>query len=516
MIGYSKVYAILQQNYYYNLPTFLWYYSYKNPNYKNVKKLFIICTILVLILFIVLNVCNAEVWFYFFIFLFYAVLISVVNIKINLEKLKKPLVITMRVKRLILTNFVILFISYFLTFVLSFNISKWFVLTFVLLQLCGGCFVVLSNCVNLPVEKLIQQIYIHKAKNKLKQFKNLIVIGVTGSYGKTSTKNYLCEMLKTKYSVLCTPASFNTPMGITRTILNNLKPYHQILILEMGANHKNDIAKLCKIVKPNISIVTAVGLQHLKTFKTFDNIVKTKYQIVLNTKQSGFFVTNSTNEVCKNYAKKSHIMSLTVGYGLNDYCKIENVEQNNENMLITFKIDKTSYQFSTTLIGEFNVLNILLGVVVSLKLNVSIEQIKGVVKTLKPVKHRLEVKKLNNGAILIDDSFNSNPLGAKKAIDALNKFKGKKFVITCGMVELGDKQFEENYNFGCLLKNVDEVLIVNKLNYEAISGGMIASGCEKPKLFDSFNLAYEYVSKKLDCNSVLLIENDLSDCYINF
>ena len=511
----TKTYAILQQNYY-NLPTLFWCYNYKNPNYKSIKIPYIVSMILTSLLIIIFNLCGAKIWFCLFVLLLLFVTMCFLTFKLNIEELKKPLVVTKRIKRLIITNFVLLFFSYYFVLYLSVSVNTWFMLFIVLLQQCFGCFVILSNFINIPLEKLIQQIYILKAKAKLKQFKNLIVIGITGSYGKTSTKNYLCEMLKTKYSVLCTPASYNTPMGITRTILNNLKPYHQILILEMGADHKNDINKLCKIVKPDVSIITAVGAQHLKTFKTVENIIKTKYQIVLNTKQSGFFVTNSTNEICKGFANKSHIESLSVGNNNNDFCKIEHIEQLNENMVITFKFNNKVYKLSTSLIGEFNAINILLGFVVAFKLGVSFEEVRNAVKNLKAVKHRLEVKKLNNGAILIDDSFNSNPLGAKMAINALNNFNKKRYVITCGMVELGEKQFEENYNLGKNLKDVDEVLVVNSLNFDAISSGMIDCGCVKPVLFNHFNEAYEYVSSKLDCNSVLLIENDLSDCYINF
>ena len=346
------------------------------------------------------------------------------------------------------------------------------------------------------------------------------MIAVTGSYGKTSTKNYLCEMLKTKYEVLCSPNSYNTPMGVTKTILEYLKPYHQILILEMGADHNNDIYKLCKIASPNISIITAVGAQHLKTFKIIDNIINTKFQLVLGTQANGFFVTNTSNKICKLYFENSPILSYDVNFENNNdkkqpYAKISNVTTNENGMTFNLKIDDKVINFQTKLLGEFNAINISLACVVAKKLGVKVEEIKNVVKNLKPTLHRLSLSKLKNGAVIIDDSFNSNPEGAKFACNVLKSFNKKhKVVITCGMVELGEKQAAENYEFGKLLAEFDEVLIVNKLNYKAINSGILFMGGKSAKCYKNFVDAYSYLTKKLNKNFVVLIENDLTDSYI--
>lgn len=504
----------MQQNYYYNIQSLLWFYNSKNSNYNSSKKLYVFGLFVFSVLLVLFNIANLKFHFYFINLLFLVVLFIIINNKLNFENLKKPLVVTKRVSRLIITNFLLMFCLYFCILYVGFKVSCWYIILLIPTILSSGVIATIANLLNRPIEIIIQQFYIFKAKQKLKTYNELIVVGITGSYGKTSTKNYLCEILKQKYSVLCTPASYNTPMGITKTILNNLKPYHQILILEMGADHKNDINRLCKIVKPDIAIITAVGEQHLKTFRSLENIIKTKYQLVLNTKPDGFFVTNTTNPICQTYANNSQIQTYTVGNANNCFCKLLSLTQNNENMVINFSYNNIEYHLETSLIGEYNAINILLAVVVALKLGVDINQIKCSTKLLKSVEHRLQVKKLNNGAIMIDDSFNSNPLGCKMAINALNNFNMKKYVITCGMVELGEKQFEENYKFGTLLANVTEVVIVNNLNYQSIAMGVVDAGGEKPKLFGSFKLAYDYISSKLDSNSVLLIENDLSDCYI--
>lgn len=321
-------------------------------------------------------------------------------------------------------------------------------------------------------------------------------------------------MLKSKYNVLCSPKSYNTPMGITKTILEKLKPFHEILILEMGADHNHDINKICKIVKPNISIITSVGNQHLKTFKTINNIINTKFEIVKNTKNNGFFVTNTINEICLNYFNNSPIKCFNVDKNYNAYLKITNIFANENGLNFEIEMENNTYKFTTNLLGKFNVYNICLSIIVAYKLGVALNDLKNIVENLKPVEHRLCVKQLKNGITLIDDSFNSNLVGACEAVESLMLFKNKhKIIITCGMVELGEKQFEENFNFGKSLKDVDEVIVVNTTNFKAISEGLKSVCNKKPKLFKSFNSAFEYVNT-LNKNLVVLIENDLPDAYI--
>ena len=434
---------------------------------------------------------------------------------ILLKKLKCGLVITRRVKRLFFT-FIVLISA--ITACVCFLAYKFNVLWFLLLggiEFCLFIFVVVSNLINLPMEIIIKFYYIIKAKNKLKHFKQLKIIAITGSCGKTSTKNYLYELLKNKYNVLVSPASYNTQMGITITILNKLKSYHDILILEMGADHKNDIKKLCKIVKPDISVVTSVGYQHLKTFKTVKNIIKTKYQIVENTVKNGLFFTNLTNAICKRYFNSSCVKAYGVGINLKQaYCNVTNYKFSANGTEFEAIINGENVIFKTKLLGEFNIINLLLAVAVAVNLGVSITEIVKIVKTIEPTPHRLQLKKLNCGALLIDDGFNSNPVGAKNAVNVLKLFNKKRIVITCGMVDLGELQYKLNYNFGKQLAFLDEVLVVNTTNYNAIYDGVCSVNKRNVKLFNSFIEAYNYVLSFANENHVVLIENDLTDSYI--
>lgn len=504
----------MQQNHYYCVPTFCWLYNIKNSYSFNLTKLCATNFLLFAFAILFFYLLNIKLQFYYIILFLFCIYLLIIAKFVSNQNIKKKLVKTKRIKRLYFTFNLIFSVLCFCCLFLFYKINVLYSLLIIPILFLGGGVVVVSNMINLPLENLIKQVYILKAKNKLKKFNNLIVIGITGSYGKTSTKNYLCEMLKTKYNVLCTPASYNTPMGITRTILENLKPYHEILILEMGADHTNDIHKLCKIIKPNISIITAVGKQHLKTFKSIDNIINTKFQLVTNTKLNGYFVTNTTNNICKLYFDNSPIQVFNVDYEGKAFAKINSINCDEKGMSIHAEIDGKNLVLTTKLLGDFNAINIMLGIVVAYKLNIPLNAITEVVSGLVATPNRLQLKHLNNGAILIDDSFNSNPAGATAAIKVLKMFNKKKVLITCGMVELGAEQYNENFKLGEELNDVDEILVVNSLNYEAIKNGVLSKNGNSPKLFKSFKEAYAYITKKLNSNYVVLIENDLTDSYI--
>lgn len=433
------------------------------------------------------------------------------------KKLKVPLKLTNRVLRFSfvfgLINAIAMFFLLYFLIIKNYNFA---ILLVPILFLAQGCVIIISNLICYPCEKLIGLNYILKAKQKLKQYKNLIVIGITGSQGKTSTKHFLHKILSEKFNVLITPASFNTAMGITKTILQKLNSSHEIFIVEMGADRNNDIKKLCKIISPNFSIITSVGSQHLATFKTMDNIINTKYQIVQYAKPNVKFFTFLGNEICKTYFDLALCEKYDIGLNPKNYCQVSNIVVGEQtNFCLTIK-NKT-YNFSTKILGRFNVYNIAICVCVALNLGIDIQKIKLAVEGLEAVSHRLEKKTLPNGATLIDDSFNSNPDGAKQALEVLDNFNKTKIVITPGMVELGKKQFEANYAFGKNLANVaNMVLIVNLVNKNALCCGLADGGFNTSNIknFNTFFEAYNYVYTKSDKNHVILIENDLPDNYI--
>ncbi len=451
---------------------------------------------------------------------------------------KNKLVFTKRfVRYFVLTNLLLLiYLVLICIFVKNVIVFKYLFLNFWLISFF---ILMISHILILPLEKLIKQFYIKKAQKKLKKMPNLKIIAITGSFAKTSVKNYLAEMLKTKYKVCASPNSFNTEMGVTKVILNYLKNDDQILILEFGADHNHDIKKLCKIAMPDYAILTGVTNQHLKTFKTFYNLIKTKFELVKFAKKDATFVFNFDNKITRNFYERCHsknkyLVSIDAYFDNTFYNNFEENEQKSGTKkiekpfskinlfarLIECKFNETTFYLcsqnepifcKTKLLGKHNITNILLSAQMAQILGVSLNEISKVIQTLSPAPHRLNLIE-NAGKYILDDSFNANPEGVKMAISVLKTFGGKKIVITPGLVELGNEQEKENIILGKLLKEIDYVFVVGKTNKNAILKGLENS---KNKIYCCENL--DEATQKLksvffegDC---VLFLNDLPDNY---
>ncbi len=430
------------------------------------------------------------------------------------KKAKKPLVYTARVKRQLITTGVISVLILFAT-VIAFDI---FAVSYALVALyfAAPLIIMLSAIINKPVEKLVSNRYINDAKRILNSMQNMKIIGVTGSYGKTSVKYYLNTLLKAKYNVLMTPGSFNTPMGVVRTVREYLKASDEIFVCEMGARHVGDIKEICDIVNPHDGIITSVGPQHLETFKTLDNIKKTKFELADSVCDSGKLFVNMDDDNIRSYiGSRSHI-----GYSIknpSDY-KAENIwvsERGTTFTVVTKTNEKCEY--TTKLIGEHNVLNIVGAIAVANTYGISLQSLKPQVRKLECVPHRLELK--DNGlAIIIDDAYNSNPTGAKAALDVLGIFDGFRILVTPGMVELGEKQNELNMEFGRQAAKVsDYIILVGKKQTEPIYEGIKQSGYPDDKVYIASNIN-EAINKAYQISSdgkkkFILLENDLPDNY---
>lgn len=425
------------------------------------------------------------------------------------QKAKKPLVFTARVKRLLTTSVVlfILLTVVFAVFKLIFLLPLIFILT--------AYIVILAAIINAPVEKTIRKKYINEAKRIISARKNnLIVIGITGSYGKTSTKYYLEKILSKKYNVLMTPASYNTTMGVVKVVREMLKPSHEIFICEMGARNTGEIKEICDIVLPDYGIITSVGPQHLETFKTIENVINTKFELADAISDDGKTVLNGDYETIMCHETHSNYV----------YYGVENHDTTYFAADISCSASGTSFSLnypdgvvslSTKLIGKHNVQNIVAACTQGLLLGVSPDDVKIAVKMLESVPHRLEI--INGGDIvIIDDAFNSNPAGSAYAIDALGYFDGLKVLVTPGMVELGTKQNELNFAFGeHAAKICDYIYIVGNENYDSISNGAKNAGFDvenKLKQVLNPNEAVDMVrAMQSDRKKYVLLENDLPD-----
>lgn len=373
------------------------------------------------------------------------------------------------------------------------------------------------NIVNRPVEKAVSDYFIRDAKKKLKSVPGLTVIGVTGSYGKTSVKYYLQTLLQEKYSVLITPESYNTPMGVVKTIRGLLKPTHEIFVCEMGARHVGDIREICDIVHPGHGVITSVGPQHLETFFSMENIQKTKFELADALPQDGMLFLNGDNSYIKEYSEKYEnkifyqSREKAPGYVTSNV----SLSQLGTEFTVTAP-NGESESFQMRLIGEHNIINVVGAIAVAHSLGISLKELKVPVRRLQPVAHRMQM--LEKGAVtIIDDAYNSNPIGSKAAVETLAMFDGVKILVTPGMVELGKEEEEFNYKFGTYAaKCCDYILLVGRKHTEPIKRGVLDSGFSEEKclvyetLQDALNYAYAI---KEAGHKYILLENDLTDNY---
>ncbi len=451
--------------------------------------------------------------------LIFYVMFSVVFIRFVYNQPDKvPLKYTHRMNRYIIVFYVLSALLTFWTNVLFFEFTNVFKYSFICFTpLCVPVIVIFVHFLTMPLEYFIRLSYISQCKKKLKNQPNLKVIAITGSYGKTSTKFILTSMLSQKYNVLATPNSFNTPMGITKTVNNFLTPEHEILVAEFGANAIYDIKALCNIAKPDVSILTNIGKQHLATFRTFENLKRTKLEIFEFMKKDGTAVFNMDDENIKTYAKTFKGNKIIVSANENCDVKITDVKTLKDGSVFTLNYNGESKVIKTKLLGEHNIQNIFLCACVALNFGVTLHEIANAVENLKPTKHRLELIKGSNGVTILDDSFNANIEGFKQALNVLKKFEGKKVLLTPGIIELGNEQAQANYNVGVISAEVcDKVIIVNKTNQAEIEHGLIDAGFNTDNIhfYNTLLEAQLDFPKLLSAGDVLLIENDLPDNYV--
>jgi len=422
----------------------------------------------------------------------------------------KPLVYTARVKRQYLTLGVIYALLIALSLVFD---SKWISLLIIILSYMPYISVLLVRALNAPIENAFVKWYIADAKRMLKSHTGLKVIGITGSYGKTSTKYILAELLAQKYNVLYTPASFNTPLGVVRTIREKLRPETQIFIAEMGAKNIGDIKEICDIVHPDTGIITSVGPQHLDTFKSVENVATTKFELADAVKAKGGEVfLNSDNE----YIKAKAPDYPHVSYGSDASVSFKNLTYSPSGAQFDILYDGGEFHVSTKLLGKHFVSNITAAAAVALSLGVKPQDITFAATRLKPISHRLELKPFLGGATLLDDAYNANPVGCIEAVNVLGQFDGfKKVIVTPGLVELGDKEYEYNYNLGAAAAETCDIIILvgeqravpmKKAAEDKDFGGEL-------HVVGSFAAAMDILRGICSKDTVVLIENDLPDNY---
>ena len=517
-----RFFQAIQQCGYIGADYYKWVFVKDNAKIKRLFSLSLLSILGFLLTNMAFSFLNAPYvsYFGFVWYIFFLVIYLVGDLK---RPNKVPLVKTKRMIRLFIT-FSILSLIFnllfsFLANVIALSIQNDLFPVFrysilCLLPILVPYLVLLAYVINNPLEKSINNHYLKIAKQTIKNFKGK-KIAITGSFAKTSVKEILTTILSEKYKVLKTPLSYNTPLGIAKTV-KRLDNSYDVFISEMGARHVGDIKKLTNLIEPDVAVITGVTSQHLETFLTINNVKKTKYELIENMK-GGFAVFSNDNDYSIEMFKDCPFDKVLAG--INDKgAKVytTDVTYSFEGTTFTLHYNGESIAIKTTLVGESAVTNICLASAVALNLGLTLPQIAVGVNKIEKVKHRLEIIKNDVGAYIIDDSYNSNPEGVKKAVALLSIAKGKKYVVTPGIIELGVFEHNANFNFGVLLSKVcDKVLLIKRVGTLNIRQGLLSQGFDKNNIImiESLEDGKKFLAENLTCDDAVLFENDLPDLY---
>ena len=439
---------------------------------------------------------------------------------------KKPLVLTARAKRLLIGWVGCVLVVAALVVL---GVSHWAVGpreivlavsgTILLVGVFGWPLVSLANLLLYPVEASFRGYYLRSAARILDDYRP-VVIGVAGSYGKTSTKSILAQILSTRYPALATPRSFNTPMGLCRVIREQLKPDHRYFVAELGAYQRGEIRQLGKLVKPTIGILTAVGPEHLERFGSMENVREAEFEIVEALPSNGLAIFNGDDPTCRELAARAGCRAILAGGPDHDRREIwaEDVKLTSGGLRFSLcHKDGHRAEVVTRLLGRHNVSNVLVAGLAALHCGLSFDELVAAIPQLDPIEHRLQLVPNDNGVVVIDDTYNSNPRGAAMALETLATFTGgRRYLVTPGMIELADMQEEAHRDFGRLAARVcDGVILVGPKQTRAIADGLVEAGFRRERLIVTRNLAEasDKLKTLLRRGDAVLFENDLPDNY---
>lgn len=507
-----KSFHMLQQN---------WYdksFRYLKWCFRNIKKSFL--TIDILMLPLIIGCYLLKVEYVYYIFAIAYIFLSYVYFKTTKhEQVKKPLAFTARLKRLSITMLCIYVIP-IIVILNKFDVEKIYLyyLILIIMMWLDFMIVLIANRINMPIEKLVYFHFYRQAKNKLNGMTNMKKIGITGSYGKTTSKNIINDILSTSFNTTPTPLNYNTAYGIINTINNYLDKFSDIFVVEMSTSKKGDIIKVANIVKPEYGVLTKIGVAHLETLGSQENIQKEKFSLIEALPKDGVAVLNRDDELQVNYNLKNKCRVIWIGIDSEDAdIRATNIKLSHEGSSFDCIIKGNSkvYHFQTKLLGKVNIYNILAGIALGLEFGIKDEKLEMAVRRVKPTEHRLELKKYRD-LFIIDDAYNSNPVGSKMACEVLGMMPGKKIMVTPGMIDLGEKQDELNERFGEYIADVaDEVILVGEHQTKPIYKGLINKNFKEKNIhvINDVKEAFPLALKLKEKDTYVLLENDLPDLF---
>jgi UDP-N-acetylmuramoyl-tripeptide--D-alanyl-D-alanine ligase len=369
-----------------------------------------------------------------------------------------------------------------------------------------------------PWQRRVNQRFVQSARATLTAV-DPRVIGITGSYGKTTTKVCVGAVLERDQPTLVTPASFNSFLGIVRTINEHLRPEHRNFVVEMGMYRAGDIRELCELTQPSIGVITAIGPAHLERMGSLDAIQEAKGELAHALPPDGNLVVNGDDPRC--LAIAAEVGVSTTLYGLRNpdaHVRAQNIRIADAHTSFELVIGDERAAVSAQLLGEHNVGNLLAAAAVGHVAGMSIEQIRLGLERVEPPEHRLQpLPNSGSGVIVIDDAYNSNPAGAAAALKVLGEHPAKRrILVTPGMVELGDVEDAENEQFGTLAAGVcDHVILVGPKHTAPIRRGLEGAGFNPQAIEVVRDIpgATAVLARLTRAGDVILFENDLPDMY---
>jgi len=412
---------------------------------------------------------------FFIIFFFFAVMPAMF---LWHKRLDKKLVLTWRVKRfLILLVSLTLFQNMLCTAKEACEVYGVFMPLFV------------AYVGSLAIEKFLFEAFKKEARKKLQSMPDLRIVAITGSYGKTSTKNFVQEILSKKYKVYATPRSVNTLGGIVKDVNGSLPGDTQIYVCEAGARERGDIYDITTFLEPQVVVVGKVGLAHIEYFKSLQNIIATKLEIMKSPRLERAFIHTSVTD-------EPHEKVTFFGDD------IQNVDATLEGTDFDMVLDGKTMHFHTDVLGSFQTINIAAAIHIAKSFGISDDDIAEAVRDLKPVEHRLQMIKAG-GKLILDDGYNGNIDGMLEAVRLCSQHTGRKVIVTPGLVESSD---ELNLKFIDAVNEVFEIVIVTgSLNSELFNKNLKVKN--KIMLHDKSKIQ-ELLAHQTRAGDIILFAND--------
>ncbi len=378
---------------------------------------------------------------------------------------------------------------------------------FCITPICLPFLLCLANAVEGAFEKIRNKKFVERAGQVLDETQ-ITRVAVVGSFGKTSVKNILKTILSERFLVVETPASYNTPIGVAKTVFSPNFSGKEVLIAEMGARKAGDIAELCKIVKPDYALFTGVCQQHISTFGSEENVFKEKSEIL----KCGAFVVCGEGLRIRVEAAFGHLENVIFA----DSSAIKDAHYYATESEFSLLLGKEKIKVKTALLGEVGAENILLAATLAYKMGLTAMEIECGIAKITPTQHRLQLFE-SGGVYILDDGYNSNPRGAKEALIALSRFAGRRCVVTPGIVECGILEEKINFELGAEIASVapDTVILVGETLVGAVKKGYLSAGGAEEKLFAASTLdgAKLLLSERIGAGDAVLFLNDLPDVY---